>query len=83
MKILAIMLIGGAMMLAGGSPDEVRLASFREHAAGMRDATDRARATIACAVRTAAADRLARKLFMTGSSQGKSGCAGSGGGGSA
>lgn len=39
-----------AMADSGGDPLRVRLASFREHAAGMRDATDRARATIACAV---------------------------------
>ena len=38
-----------AMADAGGDPLRVRLASFREHAAGMRDATDRAKATLACA----------------------------------
>lgn len=39
-----------AMQLAGGDPGEVRLASFREHGAGSADATDRAKAVLACAV---------------------------------
>ncbi len=39
-----------AMALAGGEPDEVRLASFREHAAGGEGATERAKAIAACAV---------------------------------
>jgi heterodisulfide reductase subunit A len=39
-----------AMALAGGEPDEVRLASFREHATGGEGATARAKAIAACAV---------------------------------
>jgi heterodisulfide reductase subunit A len=39
-----------ALELAGGDPSEVRLASFREHGAGMVEATDRAKAVLACAV---------------------------------
>ncbi|MGV8040147.1 MAG: FAD-dependent oxidoreductase [Thermoanaerobaculaceae bacterium] len=39
-----------AMQLAGGDPAEVRLASFREHGASSSDATDRAKAVLACAV---------------------------------
>ena len=39
-----------AMQLAGGDPGEVRLASFREHGADSTDATDRAKAVLACAV---------------------------------
>jgi heterodisulfide reductase subunit A2 len=40
-----------AMSKAGGNPDEVRLASFREHGAASWDATERAKAILACAVR--------------------------------
>jgi heterodisulfide reductase subunit A2 len=40
-----------AMALAGGSTDEVRLASFRAHGAVNADFTDRAKAIVACAVR--------------------------------
>jgi len=39
-----------AMVLAGGNPDEVRLASFRAHGAVTVDLTDRAKAIVACAV---------------------------------
>ncbi|HPW56761.1 MAG: CoB--CoM heterodisulfide reductase iron-sulfur subunit A family protein [Thermoanaerobaculaceae bacterium] len=39
-----------AMQLAGGDPAEVRLASFREHGASSSEATDRAKAILACAV---------------------------------
>jgi len=39
-----------AMALAGGNPDEVRLASFREHGALAPDSNDRAKAIVACAV---------------------------------
>jgi heterodisulfide reductase subunit A2 len=38
-----------AMALAGADPDEVRLASFREHGASGIDALERAKALIACA----------------------------------
>jgi heterodisulfide reductase subunit A len=40
-----------AMVLAGGDPDEVRLASFRAHGAVTADFTDRAKGIVACAVR--------------------------------
>jgi heterodisulfide reductase subunit A2 len=40
-----------ALQLAGGNPDEVLLASFREHGAGLANATERAKAILACAVR--------------------------------
>jgi heterodisulfide reductase subunit A len=40
-----------AMALAGGNPDEVRLASFRAHGAVNADFTDRAKGIVACAVR--------------------------------
>jgi heterodisulfide reductase subunit A len=39
-----------AMVLAGGNPDEVRLASFRGHGAVNADFTDRAKGIVACAV---------------------------------
>jgi heterodisulfide reductase subunit A2 len=39
-----------AAAMAGARPDEVRLASFREHGAGAPNETDRAKAIIACAV---------------------------------
>ncbi|HLA80162.1 MAG TPA: FAD-dependent oxidoreductase, partial [Thermoleophilia bacterium] len=39
-----------AMRLAGGDPDEVRLASFREHQAGSGMGTARAKSIVACAV---------------------------------
>ncbi len=39
-----------ALAEAGGDPDEVHLASFREHGAGWGDATERAKAVLACAV---------------------------------
>lgn len=39
-----------AAAMAGANPDEVRLASFREHGAGSPDGMDRAKAVIACAV---------------------------------
>ena len=39
-----------AMALAGGEPDEVRIASFREHGIGGEAATERAKAIAACAV---------------------------------
>ena len=39
-----------AMALAQSRPDEVRLASFREHGAESVDATERAKAVVACAV---------------------------------
>ena len=39
-----------AMAMAGGDPEEVRLASFREHGAATVDATERAKAIVACAV---------------------------------
>ncbi len=39
-----------AMVQAGGDPEQVRLASFREHGAGTRGATERAKAVVACAV---------------------------------
>lgn len=38
-----------ALVLAGGSPDEVKLASFREHAAGAQFVTERAKAILYCA----------------------------------
>ncbi len=38
-----------AMTMAGGNPEEVRLASFREHGASSGDATERAKAILACA----------------------------------
>jgi heterodisulfide reductase subunit A len=40
-----------AFVAAGGSPDEVRLASFREHGAQTGDALERAKAVVACAAR--------------------------------
>jgi heterodisulfide reductase subunit A2 len=40
-----------AMTLAGGNPNEVRLASFRAHGALVADLTDRAKGIVACAVR--------------------------------
>jgi heterodisulfide reductase subunit A len=40
-----------AVTLAGGNADEVRLASFREHGAATGDATERAKAIVACATR--------------------------------
>jgi heterodisulfide reductase subunit A len=39
-----------AMTMAGGNPEEVRLASFREHGAASGAATERAKAIVACAV---------------------------------
>ena len=36
--------------MAGGNPEEVRLASFREHGAQSGDTTERAKAVVACAV---------------------------------
>jgi len=39
-----------AMRLAGGDPDEVRLASFREHGAASGAGTARAKSVVACAV---------------------------------
>ena len=39
-----------AMAEAGGNPDEVRIASFREHGVGLEGPTDRAKAIVACAV---------------------------------
>ena len=39
-----------AMTLAGGNPDEVRLASFREHGAASGDTMERDKAILACAV---------------------------------
>lgn len=39
-----------AMAEAGGDPDEVRIASFREHGVGLEGPTDRAKAVVACAV---------------------------------
>jgi heterodisulfide reductase subunit A len=39
-----------AMTMAGGNPEEVRLASFREHGASSHEATERAKAIVACAV---------------------------------
>jgi heterodisulfide reductase subunit A len=39
-----------AMALAGRNPEDVRLASFREHGAVAEDATERAKAIIACSV---------------------------------
>ncbi len=39
-----------ALALAGGDPSLVRLASFREHGAGQHNATERAKAIVACAV---------------------------------
>jgi len=39
-----------ALVQAGEDPDEVRLASFREHGAGFGQATERAKAIVACAV---------------------------------
>jgi heterodisulfide reductase subunit A len=39
------------LVAAGGNPDEVRLASFREHGAQTGDALERAKAVVACAVR--------------------------------
>lgn len=38
-----------AMALAGGNPDEIRLASFREHGAIGENSMDRAKAIVACA----------------------------------
>ena len=38
-----------AMAMAGGNPDEVRLASFQEHGARGENAMDRAKAIVACA----------------------------------
>jgi heterodisulfide reductase subunit A2 len=38
------------MVLAGGNPDDVRLASFRPHGAVNADLTDRAHGIVACAV---------------------------------
>ena len=38
-----------AMTMAGGNPEEVRLASFREHGASSGDALERAKAIVACA----------------------------------
>jgi heterodisulfide reductase subunit A2 len=41
-----------AMAASGGNPEEVQLASFREHGAGAgREALERAKAVVACAVR--------------------------------
>jgi heterodisulfide reductase subunit A len=40
-----------AMVEAGGDADQVRLASYREHGATWGDATERAKAVVACAVR--------------------------------
>ncbi|MCX6581236.1 MAG: CoB--CoM heterodisulfide reductase iron-sulfur subunit A family protein [Candidatus Aminicenantes bacterium] len=39
-----------AMAEAGGDPEEVRIASFREHGVGLEGPTDRAKAVVACAV---------------------------------
>jgi heterodisulfide reductase subunit A len=39
-----------AMALAGGNPDEVWLASFREHGGVIQNPTERAKAIVACAV---------------------------------
>lgn len=39
-----------AMVESGGNPEEVRLASFREHGIGWEGPTDRAKAVVACAV---------------------------------
>jgi heterodisulfide reductase subunit A2 len=39
-----------AMALAGREPDEVRLASFREHGAAAVNSTERAKAIVSCAV---------------------------------
>jgi heterodisulfide reductase subunit A len=39
-----------ALELAGGDPDQICLASFREHGAGLANATERAKAILACAV---------------------------------
>ncbi len=39
-----------AMAEAGRNPEEVRLASFREHGIGLEGPTDRAKAVVACAV---------------------------------
>jgi heterodisulfide reductase subunit A len=39
-----------AMNLAGGQPDEVRLASFRQYGADAANPTERAKAIVACAV---------------------------------
>lgn len=39
-----------AMALAGREPNEVRLASFRQHGANTRNSTERAKAIVACAV---------------------------------
>jgi len=39
-----------AMSLAGGEPDEVRLASFRQYGADTANSTERAKAIVACAV---------------------------------
>lgn len=38
-----------AMALAGGNPDEVRLASFREHGGVVENPTERAKSIVACA----------------------------------
>ncbi len=40
-----------AMTMAGGNPEHVRVASFREHGAATPEATERAKAVVACAVR--------------------------------
>jgi heterodisulfide reductase subunit A2 len=40
-----------AMALAGGNPDEVKLASFLEHGGVLDNPTDRAKAVVACATR--------------------------------
>lgn len=40
-----------AMTLAGGDPDEVQMASFREHGVSGNGALERAKAVVACAVR--------------------------------
>jgi heterodisulfide reductase subunit A len=39
-----------AMALAGGEPDEVRLASFRQYGADAKNSTERGKAIVACAV---------------------------------
>ncbi|HLP58562.1 MAG TPA: hypothetical protein VK186_07030, partial [Candidatus Deferrimicrobium sp.] len=39
-----------AMAESGGNPEEVRIASFREHGVGLEGPTDRAKAVVACAV---------------------------------
>ena len=50
-----------AMTLAGGDPDEVRLASFREHGALSDVGTARAKSVVACAVLGAARASPARR----------------------